>query len=118
MPSAPDHFLLICKTCQGEAHAQGLSDALFDRLPNGFSIRMVDCMAGCARPVTVGLQAVDKAQYLFGDIQDTQDIQALTEFAHQYQNSADGWANATERPEKLFTKTLSRMPQIQKGVCP
>lgn len=70
-------------------------------------------MAGCARPTTVGFQAVGKAQYLFGGIQTSRDVEALAEFAHQYQNSADGWTNATDRPRALISKTLSRLPHIQ-----
>jgi len=72
-------------------------------------------MAGCDRPMTVGLQAADKAQYLFGDIADDTDLQALIEFAHQYRDSASGWTSASDRPPALFYKTLSRMPRPSDG---
>ncbi|MFA3916295.1 DUF1636 family protein [Ruegeria hyattellae] len=63
--------------------------------------------------MSVGFQAVGKAQYLFGDIESAEDIEALAEFAQQYHDSSDGWTRATDRPETLFTKTLSRLPRIQ-----
>ncbi|WP_377190936.1 DUF1636 family protein [Ruegeria meonggei] len=110
MPDTSDHFLLICSTCTGALTNDDLRGALTGKLPGGFAIRTVACMAGCDRPTTVGFQAVGKAQYLFGDIQTTQDMDALAAFALQYSNSADGWTNATDRPRGLMTKTLSRMP--------
>ncbi|MDA7966711.1 DUF1636 domain-containing protein [Ruegeria sp.] len=107
-----DHFVLICSTCTGTASADAVQDRLTDKLPSGFAIRHVACMAGCAHPITVGFQAAGKAQYLFGDIQTTQEIEALADFAVQYRHSNDGWTNATDRPRALLTKTLSRMPRI------
>ncbi len=112
MDSEPDHFLLICSTCAGESNASELGSALANKLPSRFAIRMVDCMAGCDRPTTIGFQAVGKAQYLFGDICEPVDLEAVAAFAIQYENSADGWTKATDRPPALFRKTLSRLPQI------
>ncbi len=116
MPGAPDHFVLICSTCAAAQSVDGVHDTLQSKLPERFAIRAVDCMAGCAHPVTVGFQAVGKAQYLFGDIQTLIDVEALAEFAHQYQQSPDGWTKASERPRALYTKTLSRMPPISQEV--
>ncbi len=108
MSDAADHFILICATCKGSKSV----GVLTDRLPAGFAVRSVDCMAGCDRPTTVGFQAVGKAQYLFGDISAEADWKALAEFARQYRDSDDGWTSATDRPRALYTKTLSRMPRI------
>ena len=113
MPETSDHFLLICSTCNGALPVDVMCNALTGRLPAGFAIRTVACMAGCALPRTVAFQAVGKAQYLFGDIESAEDVEALAEFAHQYRDIADGWTNATDRPRPLFTKTLSRLPRIQ-----
>ncbi len=113
MLKKPDHHLLICSTCKGEDKAEALRTSLQGKLPSGFTIRKIACMAGCAHPTTVGFQASGKAQYLFGDIETAQDIQALAEFAQQFQNSTDGWTNATDRPRPLYRKTLSRMPRIE-----
>ena len=90
--------------------AEAAQDVLDARLPDGFETRMVACMAGCERAMTVGFQAPGKAQYLFGDIQSPADLSALAEFAHQFRDSEDGWTSASTRPLALYTKTLSRMP--------
>ena len=113
MAVSNDHFVLICSTRKGTVPVLAIQDRLADNLPEGFSIRIVDCMAGCAHPRTVGFQAVGKAQYLFGDIETDRDIAALVQFAQQYHDSEDGWTSATDRPAALYHKTLSRMPRIE-----
>ena len=89
-----------------------MHQTLAQKLPDGFAIRRVNCMAGCERPTTVGFQAEGKAQYLFGDILSDQDMDALVEFASQFRDSEDGWTNATQRPSALFDKTLARLPRF------
>ena len=116
MSSISNHYLLVCATCKGTLSVENLRNGLAANLPSGFTIRMVDCMAGCDTPRTVGFQAAGKAQYLFGGIQTSAEIEALAQFAHQYQTLADGWCNASDRPAPLYTKTLSRMPWIDAGV--
>ncbi|WP_170418761.1 DUF1636 family protein [Ruegeria atlantica] len=112
MSNSPDHFLLICETCEGADQADSLRATLDGKLPAAFCIRKVSCMAGCGRPTTVGFQALGKAQYLFGGIQSVHDVDALADFAHQYRDSEDGWTNATQRPPALLEKTLARLPRL------
>ncbi len=115
MPDTPDHFILVCESCTEGLPLDEICDALTGKLPRSFAIRASSCMAGCDSPRTVGFQAVGKAQYLFGGIQTADEVQALAEFAAQYRESPDGWTNATDRPQALFNKTLSRMPRIEQG---
>ncbi|MFD1159642.1 DUF1636 family protein [Roseovarius aestuarii] len=115
MTDASDHLVLVCSACNGGLAAKQVCDALAPRLPTGLEIRLVKCMAGCERPLTVGFQAPEKAQYLFGDIRDASDLDALVQFACQYQQSTDGWTNATDRPPALLAKTLARLPRIDAG---
>ncbi|NVO56331.1 DUF1636 domain-containing protein [Rhodobacteraceae bacterium B1Z28] len=112
MSEYPDHYVLICSTCQGPLAAETAQRTLDESLPDGFTTRLIPCMAGCNRPMTVGFQTTDKAQYLFGDIQSSADLTALAAFACQFQNSVDGWTSASERPPALFYKTLSRIPRL------
>lgn len=107
-----DHSILICTSCKGTRAAKDMRAALAARLPKGFALRPVDCMAGCARPIAVGLQGCGKAQYLFGEIQDQADFEALAIFAQQFLNSDTGWSCASERPVRLYEKTLARLPAL------
>ncbi len=115
MQKTPDHVLLICAICQGAQSSVEMQNRLTGALPDGFAVQTVDCMARCGVPTTVGFQAKGKAQYLFGAIETDAEIAGLVEFAAQYQQSADGWTKATERPKALFTKTLARLPRLQSG---
>ncbi|WP_298850229.1 DUF1636 domain-containing protein [uncultured Ruegeria sp.] len=113
-----DHYVLICSTCQGPISAEAAQDVLDTKLPDGFETRMIACMAGCERAMTVGFQAAGKTQYLFGDIETEIDLTALVDFATQFGDSDDGWTSASDRPPALFSKTLSRMPHLPSPVVP
>ncbi len=113
MTNNVDHIHLVCASCRSGESADKVPQALKHRLPREFVIRSVNCMAGCERPTTIGIQDRGKAQYLFGDISTDEDLDAIVEFAHQYLRSGDGWTNATDRPRALFSKTLSRLPRIE-----
>ncbi|MFW8637607.1 DUF1636 family protein [Cribrihabitans pelagius] len=113
MQGCAEHTILICSTCMGAGGATRLRIALAGRIPESFTLRAVDCMADCDRPVTVGFQAAGKAQYLFGGIETPADAKALAEFAHQYLASKTGWTNSAERPAGLSDKTLARMPRLR-----
>ncbi len=114
--SSSDHTIYICTKCRGTDEAARLRALLAADLPDGYAFRAVDCMAGCDNPITVGFQAPGKATYLFGDIESTADIAAISEFARQFQANDSGWTSATERPEALYNKTLARMPTRMDGV--
>ena len=117
MVECSNHCILICATCKGPQEAKRIRSALLHYLPEGYILRAVDCMAGCDRPVTIGFQAAGKAQYLFGDIDTATDVEALAQFAQQYQASDTGWTNSTERPKGLRSKTMARMPRLRLEDC-
>ena len=111
----PDHTILICSKCQGVGAASKLRATLKGEIPNGYTFRAVDCMAGCDNPITVGFQAAGKATYLFGDIESADDIAGIGAFAHQYQASRNGWTSSKERPKALSGKTIARLPALNRG---
>ncbi|WP_417713335.1 DUF1636 family protein [Pseudophaeobacter arcticus] len=110
MTNHSDHSILICTTCKGAGAARKLRAALAEHVSKRFVLRAVDCMAGCERPITVGLQGPGKTQYLFGEIEAQADIEAIASFAQQFLASDTGWSTASERPKRLYHKTLARLP--------
>ncbi|MEM9732257.1 MAG: DUF1636 family protein [Pseudomonadota bacterium] len=106
----PSHTILICSKCRGTEEAARMRRTLALGVGDDFAFRAVDCMAGCDFPVAVGFQCDAKATYLFGPIENEDDIAALKDFARQYQQSETGWTSAGQRPKALYTKTLARMP--------
>ncbi len=110
MTETSDHSILICTACKGVDAANKLRAALAERVSKRFALRAVACMAGCERPISVGLQGSGKAQYLFGEIEAEADIKAIAVFAQPFLASEAGWGKASERPERLYAKILTRLP--------
>ena len=110
------HRLLICTKCQGHEVAARFREALQPKLPKSFSVRAVECLAGCDFPTAIGYQAEGKASYLFGGIDSDEIIDAIVEFAHQYEESDNGWTSSAERPLALYDKTLARLPTFNAEV--
>ncbi|MGY5805169.1 DUF1636 family protein [Rhizobium sp. LEGMi12c] len=115
------HRITVCTNCRhvGKSCQPGLDllkhlqlaiSQAGAALADDFSLEGSVCMAGCERPCTVSFQATAKATYLFGDIEDASDIDALVSFAKLYRDRPDGLTREGERPTALGGKTLARIP--------
>lgn len=115
------HRITVCLSCRhkkstcrpGFELIEKLRQAIAaagDAIPEDFEISGVACMAGCDRPCTVAYHGSRKATYLFGDIDPKDDIDDLVAFAKQYAFLNDGWCSSVDRPGKLRTSTLARVP--------
>ncbi|WP_432448359.1 DUF1636 family protein [Aliiroseovarius marinus] len=115
------HKITICTSCRHKGRTCRPSYELIDRLrlavsavgdaiSEDFEISGTACMAGCDRPCTVAYHSTRKASYLFGDINPDDDIADLLEFARQYALLHDGWCSSVDRPGKLRSTTLARIP--------
>ena len=116
-----DHRITVCTSCRHKGTECRPGYELIERLrraiaaagdavPETFEISGVACMAGCDRPCTVAYHGTRKATYLFGDIDPQADIDDLVAFARQYAYLQDGWCSSVDRPGKLRTATLARVP--------
>jgi len=119
--SAEPHRIFVCTSCRhkgtscrpGYELIRKLREALDLAVPvvgDDFEISGTACMAGCFRPCTVAFRASEKATYLFGDIDPDTDIDDLVTFAQQYRALEDGWCASGERPGKLRSAALARIP--------
>ena len=120
--SAP-HQILVCKACkhQGDACKPGF-DLLKKlrraiqaaNLAQDFEVSGTACLAGCVpahgQPCVVAWRATAKATWLFGDIDPTQPIDDLVEFARLYSALDDGWMSGKDLPPRLCDTTLARIP--------
>lgn len=122
MDHTTPHRITVCTSCKhevdGRIHQPGvgliedLTAALCaadQSLAVRFEVAGVACMAGCKRPCALAYHAAGKATYLFGDIA-PDDMPDLVDFARQYASLPDGWCSSVERPGKLRTSTLARVP--------
>lgn len=116
-----NHRITICTSCRHKGTECRPGYELIDRLrraiadagdavPEAFEVSGVACMAGCDRSCTVAYHGTKKATYLFGDIDPATDIDDLVSFAKQFAYLQDGWCSSVDRPGKLRTSTLARVP--------
>lgn len=121
MDEPREHRITICTSCRHKGSTCRPGYELIERLraaiaaagdavSDSFEISGVACMAGCDRPCTVAYHGTRRATYLFGDIDPDTDIDDLVHFAHQYSALHDGWCSSVDRPGKLRTTTLARVP--------
>lgn len=119
--------LIICTTCRpagasrdlpaaGEALLEAVQVAIWDLDPaqqTRIRVRGMACMSGCARACTVTLQAPGKYTYYFGDLvaDDTTAAQVLA-CAQLHAYGADGNLPRKERPERLRSGILARLPPL------
>ncbi|MFT3673541.1 DUF1636 family protein [Aestuariivirga sp.] len=119
--SGYSHIIIVCTTCRhtgltcrpGYDLIAKLNAALVaagPALANDFQVSGTSCLAGCSRPCTVAFRADAKATYVFGDISDDCDVEALVQFAGLYAVRGDGMSKASEHPQELRFKTLARIP--------
>lgn len=113
--------ITVCTSCRHKgttcrpgyeliARLRAAISAAGDAIPEAFEISGVACMAGCDRPCTVAFHSTRKATYLFGDMTAEDDISDLVSFARQYAHLHDGWCSSVDRPGKLRSSTLARVP--------
>jgi len=115
--------LIVCTTCRpiGADRSQpAAGQALFDavqRLRPAADARLVvrgaACLSGCTRACTVALQAAGKHTYFFGDLAgDAQRPRRKCSSARLHAGSADGLLARGDRPERLRSGILMRLPPL------
>ncbi|MEM6372732.1 MAG: DUF1636 domain-containing protein [Pseudomonadota bacterium] len=115
------HQITICTSCRHKGttcrpgydlirRLQRVIALAGDTVSETFAVSGVACMAACDHPCTVAYHATKKATYLFGDIDPETDVDDLVAFARQYSALEDGWTSSPDRPGKLRTNTLARVP--------
>ena len=124
--------LVICTTCRpqgasrelpaaGEALLQAVLDAQavqsFDApdpaAAPSVRVRGIACLSACNRASTVALQAAGKHTYCFGDlVPDDETAAQLLALAELHQRSADGTLARNDRPARLRSGILVRLPPL------
>ncbi|SIQ96434.1 Predicted metal-binding protein [Rhizobium sp. RU20A] len=97
------------------SYPQAPGARLLDRLAaavadHGIRVQPTACLAGCDRPLTIGISAPGRASYLFGNIDPETDLPALMDFAALYRTAPGGWTNEGQRPLGLRGKIIARIP--------
>jgi len=122
---APLTEVVVCTTCRppgaprdlpaaGERLLEAVHAAQSEDEAGAYArvkVRGVECMSGCDRACTVAFQAPGKHGYLFGDLaSDAATAAAVLACAALHVRSADGLLARGERPERLRSGILARLP--------
>jgi len=118
--------VLVCTTCRPAgasrdevAAGQLLWDAVqaaatASPLQPGVRLRGFACLNSCSRACTVAYQAAGKHSYCFGDLLPDADTAAqVLACAALHAASVDGNLPRSERPERLRSGILLRLPPLQ-----
>jgi len=119
--------LIICTTCRPAGAAReepAAGELLLDAVElaqllddearhTHVRVRGVACISSCSRACSVALQAAGKHTYLFGDlVPDVVTAMQLLDCASLHAGSADGVLMRNDRPERLRSGILMRIPPL------
>ena len=123
----PKHALFVCTTCastweNGQRVGTSGGERFLELLAPlheqwehraAFPLQPTACMSACSRPCVVSFAATDKYGFVFGELEpDLETAAAVLECAAQYRAKPDGLLAWKERPEKLKSGVISRMPPL------
>jgi predicted metal-binding protein len=94
---------------------QAAADAVMFDAPEApqVLVRGQSCMSGCSRACTMSLQAHGKHSYYFGDLMaDEESAAQVLACAQLHQSSLDGHLARNDRPERLRSGILARLPAV------
>jgi len=112
--------LLVCVKCRrGTDIAQdatrpgaALLDALSAQgLPDGVTVRPVECLSNCSRGCTIALRGGGQRwSYVYGNLDETAHAATVLEGAAAYAATSDGVVPWRERPEHFRKNCIARIP--------
>ena len=125
--STPITEVVICTTCRppGASRAEpAAGELLLDAVHVAqlqddegryarVAVRGTECMSSCDRACSVAFQAPGKFTYLFGGLApEAATAEAVLAVAALHAKSTDGMLVRNERPERLRSGILARLPPI------
>ncbi|MBT9244033.1 DUF1636 domain-containing protein [Gemmobacter fulvus] len=114
--------LYVCTTCRSglpadpEAPRPGavLHAALAGAdLPEGVTVKGVECLSACNTGCAIALSAPGKWTYVYGHLDPAAHLAPILDGAARYAASADGLVPWRERPEIFRKQSLARVPPFE-----
>ncbi|MGR3377978.1 DUF1636 family protein [Salipiger abyssi] len=111
--------LLVCIKCRrggaAPADARRPGRRLYDRLsdatlPQGVTLRAVDCMQNCDHGCSVALRGGARWTYLYGNLDEGGPLEPLLDGLERYHATADGLIPWRQRPEHFKRNCIARIP--------
>lgn len=113
--------LLVCVKCRrgqdtpedARRPGQQLYDELSSAgLPEGVTLRAVECLQNCDHGCTVALRGGERWTYIYGNISEVSQIDVLVDGAALYHQTADGLIPWRARPEHFKRNCVARIPPL------
>jgi predicted metal-binding protein len=112
--------LLVCVTCRnGDPEPDALREGallhaslLSGRLPDGVTLRQVECLSNCSRGCSVALRGPGRWTYVYGNLT-ADDAEVVLDGAARYCAAADGLVPWRERPEHFRRNCIARVPPLE-----
>lgn len=113
--------LVVCVTCrQRDAPADPaaarpgrlLADALASQLPDGVTLREVECLSNCTHGCTVALHGPGRWTYVYGNLAVDQ-AETIAEGARKFLDAPDGLVAWRERPAHFRKNCIARIPPLE-----
>ncbi|MBS0123990.1 DUF1636 family protein [Thetidibacter halocola] len=113
--------LLVCIKCRkGQdipADDRRPGRALYDALaacalPEGVTLRAVDCLQNCDHGCSVALRGGNRWTYVFGNVDEASQADMLIEGAALYHATQDGLIPWRARPEHFKRNCVARIPPL------
>ena len=113
--------LYVCTTCRaGQPVLEGeacpgarLHADLLPLVPEGVTLRAVECLSACTNGCSVALSAPGKWTYVYGRLDPAEHGAAILEGAARYAASGDGLVPWRERPVIFRKQSIARIPPME-----
>jgi len=117
----PPAELLVCVRCrrdrvvaEGERRpGEELHDHLRSAgLADGLTLTPVECLSNCSNGCTIALRGPGRWTYVYGNVDEAADVEAVRDGAARYRATADGLIPWRERPEHFKRNCVARVPPL------
>ena len=115
--------LLVCVKClrgseateDGERPGKRLFDDLLTRaMPEGVTVRAVECLQNCDHGCSVALRGGPKRwTYVYGNLHEASHLDILVDGVTLYHDTADGLIPWRTRPEHFKRNCIARIPPLE-----
>lgn len=82
-------------------------------LPYDITIEDVECMGGCDQPASIGLQAPNRASYVFSGVDVQKDADDILTTCTAYLEAKDGWIENALSCGRLRHLLRARIPALK-----
>ena len=113
--------MLVCVKCRrGEPVAgdslrpgERLHAALANGLPDGVTLKPVECLSNCSHGCSIALRAPGRWSFVYGNLHEDTAVEIVHDGAAKYRDAPDGLVKWRERPEHFRKNCIARIPPMR-----